>query len=90
MKWLVYKDVVEGVDYDVVCLIEVWVEINNQDCQFVENNYFGICGCVYCLGFYFDLIEGGICDFVCWYVENLLGVLDLFVDIVYKVMGYVV
>lgn len=37
IKWLVYKDVVEGVDYDLKCLIEVWMVINDEDCCVVED-----------------------------------------------------
>jgi Rieske 2Fe-2S family protein len=30
-KWLVNKDAVEGVDYDLKTLTEVWVTTNDQD-----------------------------------------------------------
>ena len=41
-KWLVHKDAVEGVDYDLKRLTEVWVATNDEDRVVVENNQEGI------------------------------------------------
>ena len=41
-KWLVHKDAVEGVDYDVDELTKVWIATNDQDRQIVEENQRGI------------------------------------------------
>jgi len=41
-KWLVHKDAVEGVDYDVDNLIELWNVTNLQDRELVENNQCGV------------------------------------------------
>ncbi|MEM8841126.1 MAG: aromatic ring-hydroxylating dioxygenase subunit alpha, partial [Pseudomonadota bacterium] len=41
-KWLVHKDAVEGVDYDVKRLTEVWIATNDEDRRVVEDNQKGI------------------------------------------------
>ena len=41
-KWLVHKDAVEGVDYNLDELTHVWTETNDQDRRIVEENAFGI------------------------------------------------
>jgi len=41
-KWLVHKDAVEGVDYEVGKLIELWDTTNLQDRDLVENNQAGV------------------------------------------------
>ncbi len=41
-KWLVHKDAVEGVDYNIEELTHVWLETNDQDRRIVEENAFGI------------------------------------------------
>src|SRR3546814_5558471 len=41
-KWLVHKDAVEGVDYDLKTLTEVWNATNDQDRRLVEQNQLGI------------------------------------------------
>jgi len=40
--WLVHKDAVEGVDYDLKTLTEVWLNTNDEDRQVVEENQKGI------------------------------------------------
>ncbi|HEV2677533.1 MAG TPA: aromatic ring-hydroxylating dioxygenase subunit alpha, partial [Aliidongia sp.] len=40
--WLVHEDAVEGVDYDVRRLTEVWTATNDQDRRLAENNHRGI------------------------------------------------
>lgn len=66
-KWLVHKDAVEGVDYDLPELIHVWTETNDQDRRIVEENAFGIKSPAYEPGPYSLDHEGGVIQFVDWY-----------------------
>lgn len=68
-KWLVHKDAVEGVDYDLEELIHVWTETNDQDRRIVEENAFGIQSPAYEPGPYSELHEGGVIQFVDWYAS---------------------
>ena len=40
--WLVHEDAVEGVDYDVETLTQVWRETNEQDAEFVARAQHGV------------------------------------------------
>ncbi|MBB3770363.1 Rieske 2Fe-2S family protein [Angulomicrobium tetraedrale] len=40
--WLVHEDAVEGVDYDIKRLTEVWTETNDEDRILAEHNHQGI------------------------------------------------
>ena len=40
--WLVHEDAVEGVDYDIQRLTEVWTETNDEDRVLAEHNHQGI------------------------------------------------
>lgn len=66
-KWLVHKDAVEGVDYDLAELTHVWTETNDQDRRIVEENAFGIRSPAYEPGPYSLDHEGGVIQFVDWY-----------------------
>jgi Rieske 2Fe-2S family protein len=66
-KWLVHKDAVEGVDYDLQSLSRVWTATNNQDLSIVEGNQIGISSPVYEPGPYSAEHEGGVMQFVQWY-----------------------
>ncbi|TGW07393.1 Rieske (2Fe-2S) protein, partial [Mesorhizobium sp. M2D.F.Ca.ET.145.01.1.1] len=68
-KWLVHKDAVEGVDYDLAELTHVWTETNDQDRRIVEENAFGILSPAYEPGPYSELHEGGVIQFVDWYAR---------------------
>lgn len=68
-KWLVHKDAVEGVDYDLKELIHVWTETNDEDRRIVEENAFGIKSPAYEPGPYSALHEGGVMQFVEWYAR---------------------
>ncbi len=70
-KWLVHKDAVEGVDYDLQNLIHVWTETNNEDRRIVEENAFGIKSPAYEPGPYSEFHEGGVIQFVDWYARFL-------------------
>lgn len=66
-KWLVHKDAVEGVDYDLAELIHVWTETNDEDRRIVEENAFGIKSPAYEPGPYSEFHEGGVIQFLDWY-----------------------
>ena len=66
-KWLVHKDAVEGVDYNLEELTHVWTETNDQDRRIVEENAFGIQSPAYEPGPYSEMHEGGVIQFVEWY-----------------------
>jgi Rieske 2Fe-2S family protein len=71
-KWLVHKDAVEGVDYDLTRLTEVWLATNDEDREVVENNQRGILSPAYEPGPYSPTHEGGNIQFVDWYAAHLI------------------
>jgi Rieske 2Fe-2S family protein len=70
--WLVNKDAVEGVDYDLKRLTEVWIATNDEDRQIVEDNQAGINSPAYVPGPYSPIMEDGVDQFVDWYVKTML------------------
>jgi Rieske 2Fe-2S family protein len=72
-KWLVHKDAVEGVDYDLEELTHVWTETNDQDRRIVEENAFGIRSPAYEPGPYSEIHEGGVMQFVEWYTNFMIN-----------------
>lgn len=75
-KWLVHKDAVEGVDYNLDELTHVWQMTNDQDRQIVGENQLGVSSPVYTPGPYAPEHEGGVMQFVEWYrnaMEAALG-----------------
>jgi Rieske 2Fe-2S family protein len=66
-KWLVHKDAVEGVDYDVERLSALWTITNLQDRDLVENNQRGVNSPGYRPGPYSQEAESLVIDFVDWY-----------------------
>lgn len=70
-KWLVHKDAVEGRDYDMKRLTEVWIDTNDEDRRVVEDNQKGINSPAYEPGPYSSLHEAGVMEFVEWYAETL-------------------
>ncbi|MBI1777020.1 MAG: aromatic ring-hydroxylating dioxygenase subunit alpha [Proteobacteria bacterium] len=66
-KWVVNKDAVEGVDYDLAKLIEVWDKTNLQDRWLAENNQRGVNAASYIPGPYSELAEQGVLKFTNWY-----------------------
>ncbi|RWB66275.1 aromatic ring-hydroxylating dioxygenase subunit alpha [Mesorhizobium sp.] len=72
-KWLVHKDAVAGIDYDVDRLTHVWTETNDQDRRVVEFNAAGILSPAYRPGPYSDSYEGGVSQFVEWYASFMLS-----------------
>lgn len=70
-KWLVHKDAVEGVDYDVQKLSEVWINTNDEDRRVVEENQKGIRSPAYEAGPYSPNQEEGVIHFVDWYCRKI-------------------
>ncbi|MFD1199435.1 aromatic ring-hydroxylating dioxygenase subunit alpha [Brucella gallinifaecis] len=70
-KWLVHKDAVEGVDYDLDELTHVWLQTNDQDRRIVEENAVGIRSPAYQPGPYSVEHEGGVMQFLEWYTHTI-------------------
>jgi Rieske 2Fe-2S family protein len=70
-KWLVHEEAVEGVDYAIPHLTEIWAATNLQDKALAENNQLGIRGRAYRPGPYSSRIEGGTRDFMTWYQDEM-------------------
>lgn len=70
-RWLVHKDAVEGVDYDVDHLASVWIATNDQDASLVKLAQCGTRSQAYEPGPYSPLTEGLVDAFATWYVERL-------------------
>ncbi len=70
-KWLVHKDAVEGVDYDVKRLSEVWLATNDEDRRVVEDNQQGINSPAYVPGPLSAIQEAGVLQFADWYCNTL-------------------
>ncbi|MBB5686324.1 aromatic ring-hydroxylating oxygenase subunit alpha [Sphingobium boeckii] len=68
-KWLVHKDAVEGVDYQVADVIRLWDETNMQDRDFIENNQLGVNSAGYIPGPYSPSAEPYVMSFVDWYCK---------------------
>ena len=66
-KWLVHKDAVEGKDYDLKALTEVWLNTNDEDRQVVEENQKGILSPAYQPGPYSPAHEAGVIHLIDWY-----------------------
>ena len=66
-KWLVNAEAVEGVDYSLKELTEVWLATNNQDRQIVEENQIGVSSLAFEPGPYNSVHENGVIQFVDWY-----------------------
>ena len=75
-KWLVHKDAVEGKDYDVQRMTEVWDATNRQDRELAEQNQRGINSIGYQPGPYSETYEFGVVNFIDWYVEAVLNNLN--------------
>ncbi|AOZ68701.1 Rieske (2Fe-2S) protein [Rhodobacter xanthinilyticus] len=69
--WLVPADAVEGKDYDLKTLTEVWEATNDEDRQVVEENQAGILSPAYEPGPYSTVQEEGVIQFVDWYCDTM-------------------
>ena len=70
-RWLVHKDAVEGVDYDLERLTEVWEATNRQDADLVEITQAGVASPAYEPGPYSPYTEGLVEKFCQWYLARL-------------------
>ncbi|WP_321345133.1 aromatic ring-hydroxylating dioxygenase subunit alpha [Breoghania sp.] len=66
-KWLVHKDAVEGVDYDLENLTRVWTMTNRQDADLVALAHSGIAQPAYEAGPYSQFTESFVESFCQWY-----------------------
>jgi Rieske 2Fe-2S family protein len=66
-KWLVHRDALEGVDYDIEKLTETWTATNLQDRALAENNQRGVNGMGYVPGPYSQDAEDFVIRFADWY-----------------------
>jgi Rieske 2Fe-2S family protein len=72
-KWLVHKDAVEGVDYDLKRMTEVWLATNEADRRVCQENQIGVNSPAYDPAPYSPVHEGGVIQFVDWYCAELEG-----------------
>jgi glycine betaine catabolism A len=70
-KWLVHREAVEGVDYDVNELTRVWLATNEQDRRIVQENQVGMNYPDYQPGPLSPVTENGVRQFVDWYCSRL-------------------
>lgn len=71
LAFLVRHDAVQGVDFDVARVAEVWRATSEQDWQLCENNHAGIRSIAYEPGPYSAITENSVESFVRWYVTEL-------------------
>jgi glycine betaine catabolism A len=69
-KWYVHKDAVEGVDYDLDTLTELWTKTNLEDKQLAENNQIGVNSIGYTPGPYSQEAEMLAQRFTDWYCDK--------------------
>lgn len=70
-KWLVHKDAVEGVDYDLDKLTEVWVATTDQDADLVARSHAGALDPAYEPGPYSAFSERALDAFATWYIDRM-------------------
>lgn len=75
-KWFVHKDAVEGIDYDVDALKEVWLKTNQQDRELAENNHRGVVSPGYTPGPYSPDAETLALQFADWYCGKARAYID--------------
>jgi len=69
-KWIVHKDAVEGVDYDLKRLTEVWDATDDQDRLLAENNQRGVSSVAYVPGPYSQVTEELVLRLIDWYCSK--------------------
>ena len=72
-KWLVHRDAVEGVDYDLKELTQVWLATNAADTRNCQENQIGVNSPAYDPAPYSPVHEAGVTQFVHWYCTHLEG-----------------
>ena len=79
-KWYVHKDAVEGVDYDVASLTDLWTRTNLEDKQLAENNQVGVNSLGYIPGPYSQEAEMLAQRFTDWYCDKARDYVAAHVD----------
>lgn len=69
-RWYVHKDAVEGTDYDLDRLKELWLKTNAQDKALAENNQRGVLSPGYRPGPYSPDAEPLVLRFADWYCQR--------------------
>lgn len=69
-RWYVHKDAVEGEDYTVAGLKELWLKTNAQDKELAENNQRGVLSPGYTPGPYSPDAEALVLRFTDWYCDR--------------------
>ena len=67
--WLVPENAIEGIDYDLTELTEVWIATNEQDKSLVERVQQGVSSPTYKPGPFNEQHEIGVIEFVEWYIK---------------------
>lgn len=70
-KWLVNRDAVEGVDYDLKEMTEVWLATNDEDRRICQENQIGVMSPAYDPVCYSPVHEEGTMQFLDWYCTHL-------------------
>ena len=70
-KWLVNKDAVEGLDYNLHDLTSVWIATTDQDADLVARSHAGVQDPQYEPGPYSVHTEGQLDNFAHWYVQRM-------------------
>jgi Rieske 2Fe-2S family protein len=70
-KWVVRKDAVEGLDYNIDRLTYVWNATNTQDRILAENNQRGVNSMAYQPGPYSETFEFGVINFIDWFSDAM-------------------
>jgi glycine betaine catabolism A len=75
-RWYVHKDAVEGQDYTVEELTDLWTRTNLQDKGLAERNHQGVQSLGYTPGPYAADAETLVIRFADWYCEKALSYID--------------
>ena len=70
-KWLVHKDAVEGVDYELDKLTDVWIATTDQDSELVSRSHAGVEDPAYIPGPYSPFTETNLDKFATWYIDRM-------------------
>ncbi len=79
-KWFVHKDAVEGVDYHIDSLIDLWTKTNLEDKALAENNQMGVNSSGYTPGPYSQEAEMLAQRFTDYYCDKAREYIDNHVD----------
>lgn len=75
-KWIVHKDAVEGVDYNLQRLTEVWEATDAQDGALAENNQRGVNSLAFEPGPYSQVTEELVLRLMSWYCRTARAFLE--------------